>query len=381
MGCIGGNLGITIGSLPAGRRNTIADAGGVTVGHRTVCDGDVQTGVTAILPHGGDLFHDKVPASCYVINGFGKSVGLLQIDELGTLETPILLTNTLSVGVCSTALVRYMLGRCPDIAKTTSTVNPVVCECNDGRLNDIRGMHVGEEDALEALAAAKEDFEEGAVGAGRGMRCFGLKGGIGSASRIIRLDGDEYAVGALVLSNFGNLDRLTVAGDAIGARIAAVLEPTPAKPPSLSEPRPSESIGSGDRGSIIVIIATDVPMDARQLKRLCKRAGVGLARTGSYFGNGSGDVIIAFSTAERIPHYPNREIRATRVIHEDAIDKTFVAAAEAVEESVISSLLHAEAVTGRDGGTTRSLAEFLGGNDRLTGIRKIPGSAEPGRSS
>ena len=180
---------LTIGHLPHGPLNKISDVPGVTVGHCTLADGDVQTGVTALLPHPGDLFHEKLLAASHVINGFGKTTGLVQIDELGTLETPILFTNTLSVGTAETALVKYMLAQNPDICETTGSVNPVVCECNDSGLNDIRGLHVTEQNVFDALADCKADFAEGAVGAGRGMRCHGLKGGIGSASRVVELDG------------------------------------------------------------------------------------------------------------------------------------------------------------------------------------------------
>ena len=176
---------LNIGHLPHGPLNKISDVPGVTVGHCTLADGDVQTGVTALLPHPGDIFHEKLLAASHVINGFGKTTGLVQIDELGTLETPILFTNTLSVGTAETALVKYMLAQNPDICETTGSVNPVVCECNDSGLNDIRGLHVTEQNVFDALADCKADFAEGAVGAGRGMLCHGLKGGIGSASRVV----------------------------------------------------------------------------------------------------------------------------------------------------------------------------------------------------
>ena len=206
---------LTIGRLPHGARNKISDVPGVTVGHCTLADGNVHTGVTALLPHPGDVFHDKVLAASHVINGFGKTTGLVQIDELGTLETPILFTNTLSVGTVETALVKYMLQRNPDICETTGSVNPVVCECNDSGLNDIRGLHVTEEHVFAALADCRADFAEGAVGAGRGMRCHGLKGGIGSSSRFVELDGKMYTIGALVLSNHAIFDDLIVAGTPI----------------------------------------------------------------------------------------------------------------------------------------------------------------------
>ena len=338
--------GFAVGQMPRGPRNKISDVPGVTVGHRTLSDGGVQTGVTALLPHPGDIFHEKVPAAVHVINGFGKTAGLMQLAELGTLETPILFTNTLSVGTASTALVRYMLDRCPDICETTGSVNPVVCECNDSGLDDIRGLHVTEAHALAALADCRADFAEGAVGAGRGMRCHGLKGGIGSASRVVELDGKNYCLGALVLSNHARFDDLILAGVPIRERLAAV------------QPRIAPH---QDRGSIITVLATDIPLTCRQLGRVARRAIVGLSRTGSYCGNGSGEIVIAFSTGCRIPHYPQGDLLPLRAIHEDRIDRLFRAAAECVEESVLSSLLHAETVTGRGGLTVRGLPDLLKG--------------------
>ena len=334
--------GFRVGSLPPGPLNKISDVPGVTVGHCTLADGDVQTGVTALLPHPGDTFHEKVPAAAQVVNGFGKTTGLVQIEELGTLETPILFTNTLSVGTASTALVRYMLDRCPDICDTTSSVNPVVCECNDSGLNDIRGLHVTEADALAALADCRADFAEGAVGAGRGMRCHGLKGGIGSASRRIELDGRSYHMGALLLTNHARFEDLVVAGVPVSERL-----------PHADVP-PHE-----DKGSVIVVLATDAPLSCRQLGRVARRAIVGLSRTGSYCGNGSGEIVIAFSTACRIPHYPEGDTLPLRALAENKIDLLFRAAAECVEEGVLSSLLHAETVTGRGGLTVPSLADLL----------------------
>ena len=332
---------LTIGKLPHGARNKISDVPGVTVGHRTRTEGGVQTGVTALLPHPGDLFHDKVLAACHVINGFGKTTGLVQIEELGTLETPILFTNTLSVGTVETALVKYMLERNPDICETTGSVNPVVCECNDSGLNDIRGLHVTEENVWAALADCRADFAEGAVGAGRGMRCHGLKGGIGSASRVVELDGKPYTIGALVLSNHAVFDDLVVAGTPIQTLLDASIPP------------------HEDKGSIITVLATDIPLSERQLRRLCHRALVGLSRTGSFCGNGSGEIVIAFTTANRVPHYSEKAVLPMGMLHDDAINPLFRAVAECVEESVLSSLLHAETVTGYHGRTVKCLSDLL----------------------
>ena len=309
----------------------------------TLRDGkDINTGVTAILPHGGNLFRDKVMAASAVINGFGKTMGLVQVEELGTIETPIIMTNTLSIGTAATALIRYMLAQNPEIGLSTGTVNPLVCECNDGRLNDIRGLHVQEEHIFQALENASETFEEGAVGSGTGMCCLGLKGGIGSASRVVALDGKDYTVGALVMSNFGSAGNLTVDGRHLGRDIKAMLDGK-----------------KKDQGSIIMLLATDIPLSERQLKRICRRAGVGLARTGSFYGNGSGDIAIAFTTANRVPHFGKGAFVSMQMMDDDKIDPVLEMSAEAVEEAIISSLWHAETLTGRAGRVQHGLQECL----------------------
>ena len=334
--------GIKIGLGTPGPRNLITDVPGVKVGHVTVRDGaDINTGVTAILPHEGNLFQDKVMAASCVINGFGKTMGLVQVEELGTIETPIVMTNTLSIGTAANALIKYMLQQNEDIGVKTGTVNPLVCECNDGTLNDIRGLHVTEEHVFQALANCGEEFEEGVVGSGTGMCCLGLKGGIGSASRVVKLDDKEYTVGALVMSNFGGAGRLMIDGRQMGREIKARLE------------------AQQDKGSIIMLIATDVPLSERQLKRVARRAGVGLARTGSYYGNGSGDIAIAFTTANRVPHYSKTAVMDMKMISDNKIDGVFDATAEAVEEAIISSLYHAETTTGRAGKVKYGLRDFL----------------------
>ena len=337
--------GLRVGRGSPGPRNLISDVPGVTVGHVTIRDGaGVNTGVTAVLPHQGDLFRDKVLAASAVINGFGKTAGLIQVEELGTIETPIVLTNTLSVGTAYTALVKYAMARNSGIGRTAGTVNPLVCECNDGSLNDIRGLHVTEEHVLEAIASAKADFAEGSVGGGTGMSCLGFKGGIGSASRVAVLDGRAYTVGALVMSNFGGPGRLMIDGRQVGRELQAKLAQ------------------EQDKGSIIMLLATDVPVSERQLKRLCRRAGAGLARTGSYYGNGSGDIAIAFTTANRVPQGGERVFLDLRMLSDERIDPVLDLSAEAVEEAIVSSLYHAETITGRDGRVRRGLREFL---DRL----------------
>lgn len=323
-----------------GEKNLITDVRGVKVGHVTINEGDVHTGVTAVVPHEGNIFKDKVMAGVSVINGFGKSMGLVQIEELGTIETPILLTNTLSTGAACEALTKYMLEQNDDIGVTTGTVNCVVTECNDGRLNDIRGMHVRESHVREALAGADVDFEEGAVGGGTGMVCLGLKGGIGSASRVVSADGKEYTIGALVMSNFGAPGNLVIGG-------------------SHYDTGKCQEECRKDRGSIIMIIATDIPLCERQLKRVAKRAMIALGRTGSYSGNGSGDIAIAFTTANRLPHYSDRDIIDIKMFYDENIDIVFEASVEAVEEAIVSSLYHAESMTGIRGNRYMGLREFL----------------------
>ena len=337
--------GLRVGRGTPGKRNLITDVPGVTVGHVTIRDGkDINTGVTAILPHQGNLFRDKVMAASAVINGFGKTMGLVQVEELGTIETPIVMTNTLSIGTAATALIRYMLAQNEDIGRTTGTVNPLVCECNDGGLNDIRGLHVTEEHVLQALSSTAEDFEEGAVGSGTGMRCLGLKGGIGSASRLVRLEGKDYTVGALVMSNFGSSGNLMVDGRHVGREI-----------------QQKQDGEKQDKGSIIMLIATDIPLSERQLKRVARRAGVGLARTGSYYGNVSGDIAIAFTTANRVPHYSTGAFVEMKMIDDSQIDPVLEMSAEAVEEAIVSSLWHAETLTGRDGRVQRGLRDCWDG--------------------
>jgi len=322
------DLGLACGTLPTGRQNTIADVAGVKVGHSTVLEGDVRTGVTAIIPHAGDIFRDKPVAAAEVLNGFGKSVGLMQIDELGQLETPILLTNTFSVPACANALIRQAMEANPEIGRKTSTVNPVVCECNDGYLSDIQAMLVTATDAFIAVEEASDTVEVGAVGAGAGMSCFGFKGGIGSSSRRLSLDGAEYVLGVLVLANFGR------AGD-LRLPDGRTIDPA--------------SVPAPEAGSVIVVAATDVPLDARQLKRVIRRAGVGLARCGSFWGNGSGDVFLGFTTANRMPHAPKTDLLEMRVLAEGKIDLLFQAMAEATQEAVLDALAAADTTEGRAG--------------------------------
>ena len=319
-----------------GKLNKITDVKGIKIGHCTLNDKDIQTGVSVIIPSESNIFKEKLACASVVINGFGKTSGLVQIDELGTLESVIGLTNTLSVGTVMQSLVKYMMRDNEDIGTTTGTINVVVGECNDGHLNDIRGCHIKEQHVLSAIDSACVDFEEGAVGAGRGMSCFQMKGGIGSASRQVELDGKVYHIGSLVLTNFGLKKDFT-----------------------YQKLRVEDFEEEVEKGSIMMLIATDIPMDARQLKRVCKRVPIALGRLGSYMGNGSGDIAIAFSTANKYPHYPTQDIQLVTCIHENKIDSVFRNAIDATEEAIISSLVHAVSVEGRNQNKVLSLKETL----------------------
>ena len=336
-----------IGRLRSGPRDTIADVAGVTVGHSTLADGALQTGVTVVRPHPGDAFLHKVPAAAVVINGFGKSVGLMQLNELGVLETPIALTTTLSVGTIVMAQVRAAIAAHPGLARTTTTVNPLVFECNDGFLNDAQALAVTEAHYTQALAAASADVARGAIGAGRGMSCFGLKGGVGTASRIAGRGESPYTLGALVLANFGRLETLTVAGRPLGTVLAQRLAARDAGTPTQR-----------DQGSIIVVLATDAPLDHRQLRRVATRAAAGIGRAGSYYGHGSGDIALAFSTAATMPHEPPHSVSEVRVLVETGLEPLFEAAAEATEQAIVDALFAAETVTGFAGHIRYALTDL-----------------------
>ncbi|SAL41389.1 aminopeptidase [Caballeronia choica] len=325
-----------VGTLAAGLLGTIADVAGVTVGHCTLDEGPVQTGVTVVRPHDGDVYRRKVPAAASVINGFGKSIGLVQVDELGVLETPIALTNTFGVGTVANAQIRAAITANPEIGREWPTVNPLVFECNDGYLNDIQALAVQEAHYHRALQACDRAFERGSAGAGRGMSCFELKGGIGSGSRIAQVAGRSFMTGALVLANFGRLPMLTLAGVALGRSLAAL------------EQQEQQKQQKPEHGSIIMIIATDAPLDARQLRRLSMRAAAGLARTGSVYGHGSGDISLAFTTAYVVPHLDDF-IDVPALVSDARLDPLFQAAADSVEQAIIDALFSAVSVTGRDG--------------------------------
>ena len=323
------DLGIAPGIYPPGALNAITDVEGVRVGHTTVIEGDrVRTGVTAIVPHGGNVFQDKVAGAVFVGNAFGKLAGSTQVNELGTIETPVVLTNTLSVGAAMDAVVRYTIAQ-PGNEQVRS-VNPLVGETNDGGLNDIRGLHVTREHVLEAIRTAKAGaVAEGTVGAGAGTICYGWKGGIGTSSRRLASDRGGYTVGVLAQTNFGG--NMTIGGVPIYKSL---------QPPS----RRAASVDSAD-GSCMLVVATDAPLDARDLRRLAARAVFGLARTGSSYSNGSGDFAIAFSTSpEMRSRFNETAARARMVLPADATSPLFEAALEATEEAVYNSLFQATTV-------------------------------------
>ncbi len=334
-------LGIDIGVIPTGRLNAITDVSGVKVGHTTLVKGDsVRTGVTAILPHRGNIFQDKVPAAVYVGNGFGKLAGTTQVVELGNLETPIILTNTLSVSTAMNAVIKYTLQLKGN--ENVRSVNAVVGETNDGYLNDIRGQHVETEDVILAIEnASEENIEEGSVGAGTGTIAFGFKGGIGTSSRLLPEKLGGYTVGVLVQTNFGGV--LQIDGVNVGK--------------GLKHFSFSNKLLNNVDGSCMIVVATDAPLDSRNLERLAKRAFMGLAKTGGIASNGSGDYVIAFSTAEgvRIPYRIESDLLQQEVVPNDLMSPIFMAAIEATEEAIINSLFMAETMTGVEGRTIEPL--------------------------
>nr|WP_260858026.1 P1 family peptidase [Bacillus sp. FJAT-22090] len=329
--------GIVIGRLPVGEKNCITDVLGVQVGHVTLDypleEGEYAcTGVTAILPHEGNLFQQKVVGASYVLNGFGKTTGLVQVDELGLIESPIMLTNTFAVPAVTQGTLEYMLEANPEIGDTTGTINIVVGECNDSRLNSIRKLPIEPKHARECiLNASSKVSAEGAVGAGKGMICFGYKGGIGSSSRIV----GKYSIGCLVLSNFGKSEEFQSERYKVNETISVPTFPKPAD------------------GSIMIVLATDAPLSSRQLKRLAKRCGIGLSRTGNHFSNGSGDVVIAFSPANKVEHFAGESVETRSQLRDDhpVMNELFQGAAEVTEEAILNSLSQAVTTEGRGGNT------------------------------
>jgi len=324
--------GIQIGVLPTGKLNAITDVNGVKVGQVTKIEGNnIRTGVTAISPHSENIFQEKVPAAFFAANGFGKLAGSTQIKELGNIETPIVLTNTLNVSTAMEAVIEYTLGQKGN--EKIQSVNAVVGETNDGHLNEIRGRHVTKGDVLEAIrSAVAGPVAEGNVGAGTGTVCFGYKGGIGTSSRKLPQSLGGYTVGVLVQSNFGGV--LQINGVPVGKELGQF---------SFS----NELLNNVD-GSCMIIVATDAPLDSRNLERLAKRAFMGLAKTGGIASNGSGDYVVAFSTADqlRISHNPDKPLKTIEVLNNDYTSQLFMAAIEASEEAIINSLFAAKTLKG-----------------------------------
>ncbi len=326
------DLGIAPGVMRTGPLNAITDVRGVRVGHVTLWQGDsVRTGVTAILPHSGNIFREKVPAAVYVGNGFGKLAGSTQVQELGNLETPVVLTNTLNVAEGVAGVIEYTLAQKGN--EQVRSVNAVVGETNDGYLNDIRGRHVTKEHVIEAIRSAKDgQVAEGAVGAGTGTICFGFKGGIGTSSRILPHGLGGYVLGVLAQTNYGGI--LDINGATVGRELGLYYL--------------KDELNYPPDGSCMIVIATDAPLDARNLRRLAERAMLGLGRTGSSASNGSGDYAIAFSTAPeaRVPMTPPGRTLSPPVLHNDAVSPLFQAVIEATEEAVYNSLFAARTTTG-----------------------------------
>jgi D-aminopeptidase len=334
-------LGVPFGILPTGLLNSITDVKGLKVGHFTKIEGEsIRTGVTAILPHGGNLFQEKVPAAIFVGNGFGKLAGVTQVQELGTLESPIILTNTLSVAAGIEGVAKYSLAQPGN--ENVQSVNAVVGETNDGFLNDIRGMHISSDEVIEAIQNAKTgSVAEGNVGAGTGTVCFGWKGGIGTSSRKLPESLGGYTVGVLVQTNFGG--NLQIAGVPVGEKLGKY---------------PFKDALEKSDGSCMIVVATDAPVLERNLERMAQRAMMGLAKTGGIASNGSGDYVIAFSIAEglRIPHtIPAQSLLKAEFLGNDDMTALFLAVIEATEEAIINSLFAAETMTGKDRRTVEAL--------------------------
>jgi D-aminopeptidase len=337
------DAGLRFGRMYPGPNNAITDVGGVMVGHVTLSHESRQTGVTVVVPHSGVLYREKVVAAAVIINGYGKATGISQVNELGVIETPIALTNTLAVGMAYQGLVDDALSHNPEIGLTTTSVNPVVAECNDYLLNSIRDNHVRPSHVGQAIKQATgQSVAEGNVGAGTGMVCYGWKGGIGTSSRLVREPHGNYVVGVLVLANFGRAEDLTIAGIPVGRYLL---------PPAVKTSKKVEG------GSCVAVVATDAPLSSRQLARVARRVQTGLARTGTFSEHGSGEFAFAFSTARTVLHWPSHDPTRLSEIPEDgpAINALFQATVEAVEESVVNALFMAKTLTGRDGITVAAL--------------------------
>lgn len=356
------DYGVIIGEGKTGRLNKITDVPGVKVGHYTVSSDNHKTGITAIMPSDDNIYLNKMVAASSVINGYGKTMGLTQINELGSIETPIFLTNTLNSGKIYDGVVSYMIDTCKKDGVNVTSCNPIVGECNDYPLNDISERILEGDDVRKAILDAKVDFEEGSIGAGAGMSCLGMKGGVGSASRLTLIDGKFYTIGILVVSNFGGSRDMIFNGKYIGDVIDSKVTNLPSS-----------------KGSIMMILATDLPVNERQLKRMLNRTSVGLARVGSYIGHDSGDVAIGFTTANRLGDKTCGHFRTCQVVLEEKLSYVFKMVAEMTEEAVLNSLATAFTTTGFNGKTKYSFTDvylnnyFKGKNYKayIDGVKSI----------
>ncbi len=355
--------GIWFGELPPGPKNMITDVPGVRVGHCSIIrgsgplkpgSGPVRTGVTAILPHEGNTYERPVKGAYFDFNGCGGLIGSLQMREFGLIDSPIMLTNTMSMGAVADAVIRYMVKRSPTVGSVDDTIIPIVSECDDSYLNDSQGMHVKEEHVLAALEGASSTVQEGAIGAGTGMSCHDYKGGIGTSSRIVSVPSGKYTLGTLVLSNHGDWNELRIDGVPVGSLLGS---------PDYKRP---------EQGSIVMVVATDAPVDSRQLGRIARRAIMGLANTGSASNNGSGDIVLSFSTANIHERYRHDGLVTEQLMLDKDLNVMFRATVDSVAESIINSLFKAETMQGRDDHVVKALPidstlEILKEHGRLKG--------------
>jgi len=358
-------LGVRIGTFPTGRHNAITDVSGVQVGHATIIgggksrergQGSARTGVTAVLPRAGNVFEERVVGGGFILHGAGEIAGLTQVMEWGMIETPILLTNTLSVGRCSEGLVRYMLARYPEIGGREDVIIPIVGECDDSWLNDIAGRHIQVEHVAAAIDGARTGpVEEGSVGGGTGMITCDFKAGIGTSSRRVKTAGASYVVGVLVMSNFGRMEDLRVDGAPVGRFL---------RPEFVNVPRREDSYGS-----IIAVVATDAPLLPNQVNRLAKRVGLGIGRAGSYAAHGSGELVVGFSTANAVPRRSRKMLYRMKVLLDDCMDPLYAAAVDATEEAILNSLCMSDGMRGVDGHFVPALPL-----DRVVAVRTILGT-------
>ncbi len=333
-------LEFKFGDFKKGKRNLITDVKGIKVGHVTITRNGLNTGVTAIIPAEDNIFDKKIVAGAHIINGFAKCAGVIQIGELGNIETPVIMTSTLSLGTAMVALSKYGVERSPWLKEDGMTISPLVLECNDAYLSDTYSFPITEEDVFEALNNVDEHFEEGDVGAGRGMSAYSLKGGIGSASRIVEIDGKEYTLGCILNSNFGTFDDLTLQGKRVRNFVDEEIEKTV------------------DKGSIVILIATDIPMNSTQLDRVSRRAQSSIAKTGSYSAHNSGEIVVSLSTTNRVDARSKNGIYSQGYLNPQYMDIIFKATVEMVEEAIISSMVHANEVSGNSN-TRRALKDII----------------------